>query len=72
MNMKSSMFNSRQGGRITADDLISDEEDLPDDQERLQRDYLEWQKDKTFTREVKKPNAYGKLWKIITKFELGE
>ena len=65
-------FNSRQGGRMAADDLISDEEDLPDDQERLYRDYLEWQKDKTVTRKVKKPNAYEKLWKIITKSELGE
>ena len=57
---------------MAADDLISDEEDLPDDQERLYRDYLECQKDKTGTREVKKPNVYGKLWKIITKSELGE
>ena len=65
-------FNSRQGGRMAADDLISDEEDLPDDQERLYRDYLQWQKDKTVNREVKKPNSCGKLWKIITKSELGE
>ena len=65
-------FNSRQGGRMAADDLVSDEEDLENDQERLCLDYLEWQKDKTVTREVKKPNAYGKLWKIITKSELGE
>ena len=36
-------FNSRQGGRRAADDLMSDEEDLPDDQKRLYRDYLEWQ-----------------------------
>ena len=65
-------FNSRQEGRMAADDLISDEEDLPDDQERLYRDYLDWQKDKRVTREVKKPNAYGKLRKIITKSELRE
>ena len=57
---------------MAADDLIHDEEDIPDDQERLYRDYLDWQKDKTVTRKVKKPNAYGKLWKIITKSELGE
>ena len=54
-------FNSRLGGRMAVDDLISDEEDLPDDLERLYRDYLEWQKDKTVIRKVQKSNTYGKL-----------
>ena len=57
--------------RMDADQLISDEEGLTDERENYIREYKKWITNRMPSRASNKPNAGGKLWRVISKERKG-